>query len=282
MAPLLLLCSIDVRAIALLAVRDEERFVGGCIEHLAAHGVETYVIDNESTDATVAIAERYHGRGLAGIEAFPRDDSYPWLGLLERKAELATILDADWFLHVDADEVRLPPRAGTTLAEALAEADRHGCNAVNFLELTFVPTREHPDHDHPHYQETMLWYYPFLPRLPDRLNAWKQQERPVDLVSSGGHVVAFPDLRMYPEPFLMRHYLYLSVRHAIRKYVERVYDPAEIEMGLHRRRAALRATDITLLSERDLRTYLSDDLLDSSEPWTQHPLFAGAEAVTPS
>jgi hypothetical protein len=269
-----------VRVVALLAAHDEERFVGGCIEHLAAHGVETYLIDNESTDATVAIAGSYEGRGLVGIETFPRAGSYPWLGLLARKAELAATLDADWFLHVDADEIRLPPRGGVTLAEALGEADREGCNAVNFLELAFVPTREHPEHDHPRYLETMRWYYPYLPRLPDRLNAWKRQEAPVDLVSSGGHVVGFPGLRAYPVPFPMRHYLFLSVEHAIRKYVEREFDPAEVEAGLHRRRAALRREDIALQPEAELRRYVSDDQLDTSEPLPYHPLFAGAGAGT--
>jgi glycosyltransferase involved in cell wall biosynthesis len=267
-----------VRVVALLAAYDEERFVGGCIEHLAVQGVETYLIDNESTDATVEIAERYRGRGLAGIESFPRQGSYPWLRLLERKEELAATLDADWFVHVDADEVRLPPRPGISLADALAEVDRQGDNAVNFLELTFVPTREHPDHAHPRYEETMRWYYPYLPRYPDRLNAWKRQARPVDLATSGGHRVDFEGLRMHPQPFLMRHYLYLSVEHAIGKYVQRAYDPQELEAGWHRLRAALRAEDVQLLPQADLRTYVSDESLDVSAPWTQHPLFARAPA----
>jgi glycosyltransferase involved in cell wall biosynthesis len=269
-----------MRVIALLAAYDEERFVGGAIEHMAAQGVETYLIDNESTDATVEIAERYAGHGLAGIETFPRGGEYPWLRLLARKAELAATLEADWFVHVDADEIRLPPRSGLALAEALADVDRQGFNAVNFLEFTFVPTLEQPDHDHPRFQETMRRYYPFLPVLPNRLNAWKRQESPVDLVTGSGHVVDFPGLRRYPESFPMRHYLFLSVEHAVRKYVERVYDSTEIEAGWHLRRAALRAEDITLLSESELRPYVSDDLLDPSDPWTQHPLFAGATAGT--
>jgi glycosyltransferase involved in cell wall biosynthesis len=270
-----------VRVVALLAAHNEERFVGRCIEHLASHGVETYLIDNESTDATVELAERSGGRGLLGVETFPRDGSYPWRGLLRRKAELASTLDADWFLHVDADEVRLPPRPGISLSAALAEADRQGYNAVNFLELTFVPTREHPDHDHPRYEETMRRYYAYLPSFPNRLNAWKRQDEPVDLVTEGGHVVSFPGLRTYPESFPMRHYLFLSVEHAVRKYVERVYDAAEIRAGLHRRRAALRAEDIALLPESALRAYVSDDLLDTTQPWTEHPLFAGTGAGSP-
>jgi hypothetical protein len=128
----------------------------------------------------------------------------------------------------------------------------------------------------------MRWYYPFLPAFPNRLNAWKRQERPVDLVTEGGHVVSFPGLRRYPESFPMRHYLFLSVEQAIRKFVERVYDPEELEAGLHRQRAALRAEDVVLQPESELRAYVSDDLLDTSEPWTRHPLFAGAGTGTPA
>lgn len=266
-----------MQVVALLATFDEERFVAHCIEHLVSQGVEVYVIDNESTDATVEIAERYRGGGLLGIETFPRDGAYAWAPLLRRKAALASALEADWFLHVDADEVRLPPRSGMTLAEAFAAVDLQGFNAVNFLEFTFVPTLEDPDHDHPRYAESMRSYYPYLPSFPDRMNAWKRQDQPVDLAANGGHRVDFPGLRMYPESFRMRHYLFLSAEHAIRKYVERAYDPREIEAGWHRRRAALRAEDIALLPDSDLRVYVTDDELDASDPWAEHPLFAGAE-----
>ena len=121
-----------MRAVALLATHNEERFIAGCIEHLLRHGVEVYLVDNESTDATVEIASRYRGRGLIEIESFPRRGQYIWRPLLQRKEELAATLDADWFMHVDADEIRLPARGGLTLAEALERADGDGYNAVNF------------------------------------------------------------------------------------------------------------------------------------------------------
>ena len=260
-----------MRVVALLATYNEERFVGDCIEHLSHHGVETYLIDNESTDATVAVAERFD---LAGCETAPRTGVYAWRPLLERKEALAATLDADWFMHLDADEIRLSPRAGVTLAEAISEVDTLGYNAVNFQELTFVPTSEAPDHDHPRFQQTMRHYYAYSPGRPDRLNAWKRQDTPVELAASGGHQVSFPGLNAYSQAFPMRHYLYLSAAHAVSKYVERVYDPGEVESGWHRRRAALRAEDVTLLPQADLRETHSDDDLDASDPWSVHPLFA--------
>jgi len=265
-----------MRAVALLAVFNEERFIAACLDHLIAHGLHVYVIDNGSTDRTAAIVQRYAGRGVLGIEGVPRRGIYSWRPLLERKEELALALDADWFMHVDADEIRLPPRAGCTLLDGFAEADRAGCNAVNFLEFAFVPTIEAPDHDHANFQRTMRSYYPFVPTaFPNRLNAWKKQKHRVDLASSGGHQVRFPGVRMYALSFPMRHYLYLSVPHAVRKYVDRAYDPVEIERGWHRARAGLRREAIVLPRQSELRTYTTDADLDASNPRTRHALFAG-------
>src|SRR3712207_1894168 len=123
-----------MRVVALLAVHNEERFLPVCLDHLAAHGVETYVIDNDSTDASREIAEERRGNGVIGIEALPRDGSFCLSRQLQRKEELAATLDADWFIHLDADEIRVPGTAGTTLAQELASADAAGYNAVAFQE----------------------------------------------------------------------------------------------------------------------------------------------------
>lgn len=98
-----------MRVIALLATYNEERFIEGCLNHLTRHGVDVYLIDNESTDSTVAIAESYIGRGVIGIETFRRDGVFRFADILRRKEALAAELDSDWFIHLDADEFRLPP-----------------------------------------------------------------------------------------------------------------------------------------------------------------------------
>jgi hypothetical protein len=257
--------------VALLATYNERRFVGGCLEHLREQGVETYLVDNGSEDETVAIAERHLGRGLIGIEEYPREGVYDWRGLLHRKEELAGKLEADWLIHLDADELRLPPPGAGTLAEALAAADREGHNAVNFTEFTFVPSRESPDHDHPEFRRTLRTYYPFAPSKTHQLKAWKQAAapRPV-LAATGGHRVEFPGLRMHPESFPMKHYLFLSVPHAIEKYVQRRYSPEEVEAGWHGWRARLRESDLELPSEAELRVSRDERDLDPSEPRRRH------------
>lgn len=267
-----------LRVVALLAAYNERRFIGGCLEHLYQQGIETYLIDDGSTDDTVEIAERWLGRGLIGIEEFSRaaDDVYDWRGLLRRKEALAQELAADWFIHLDADERRLPPGGRGTLSEALATVDRLDYSAVNFMELTFVPTREEPDHDHAEFERTLRTYYPFCPSFPHRMNAWKAAAAPdPDLASSGGHRVSFPGLKMYSESFPMKHYLFLSVSHAIEKYVHRHFEPDEVASGWHGWRARLTEEDLRLPSKSALRITRSDADLDPTDPREHHYLDEG-------
>jgi glycosyltransferase involved in cell wall biosynthesis len=266
-----------MQVVAILATYNEERFIAGCIEHLREQGVGVYLIDNESTDATLEIAERYVGNGVIGLESLPHAGASDLHARLARKEELAQSLDADWLMHVDADEFHVATRPGRSLVQAFREADEAGFNAVNFLEFTFVPTLEQPDHDHPHFARTMSSYYFLLPAYPHRLNAWRRQEQRVDLLSSAGHLVRFDGLRMAPHDLVMRHYLFLSVAHAAEKYVySGGFARTGLERGWHGWRAELRPELVELPSERELHRYVSDDLLDRSEPRVEHTLAAAA------
>jgi glycosyltransferase involved in cell wall biosynthesis len=259
-----------MRAIAILATYNEERFVAVCLENLIRQGLEVYLVDNESIDATVAIAERYAGRGLIGIETLPRSGVFSLRQQCARKEALAATLDADWFLHVDADQIVLPARSTQSLVQALAEVDAQGYNAVYFHQFVFVPTLEAPDHDHPQYQQTMRWYYPQEEFHPHSLRAWKRQDVPVELSWSGGHRVRFPGLRMYPSALRYRHYLFLSIEQAIRKYMQKRFDAAEMAEGWHTWRTRFRPEAIRLPSQAELRHYTSDDALDHSAPRKKH------------
>lgn len=261
------------RVVALVATYNERRFIGGFIDHCSRQGVGVYVIDNESSDDTVAIARSFEGRGLVGLETLPRESVFDLSAQLRRKSELCAELDADWFIHADADERRLPPRSDMTLAEALAECGAAGYNAVNSIEYVFVPTREEPDHDHPAFEQTMRWYYPHIPAMPHRLNAWRRQNGPVELAASAGHNVWFAERRPAPRSFPMRHYLFLSREHAIEKYIGRGYHPDELRRGWHQARDELRPADVVLQPQADLRRYEGDDGLDPTRPRTSHPLF---------
>jgi hypothetical protein len=212
---------------------------------------------------------------VIGRELMPRNGTYRWEAILRRKEELALELEGDWFVHVDADELRSAPPGFATMAEAFAAVDAAGYNAVDFMEFTFVPTLEHPDHDHPRFMETMRWYYPFRPFARHQVKAWKRQPERVDLAAGGGHRVEFPDRRIYPDTFPMRHYLFLSRQHVVEKYVQRRYAEEELARGWHGARARLTVDQVSFPPERELRVFTSVAALDAREPRTSHWLFEG-------
>lgn len=259
-----------LRIVAVLAVRNEERFLQACLDNLFRQGVAVHVCDNGSTDRTVEIA-RAHA-GVVGIEHIPFDGTYRWESILRRKEALFREIDADWLMHVDADEIHLPPPGFATLAQALAEVDAGGFEAVEFGEYTFLPTREAPDHDHPDFVDTLRTYYPFRPRSPHCVRAFRKQDGPMEIAWSGGHHVRFPHApRLYPRHFRMKHYLFLSAAHAAGKYPGRRYHDIEVEqLGWHGWRPHLKTEQIVLPSAARLRATAGDDDLDPSNPWTRH------------
>jgi hypothetical protein len=265
-----------MRILALLATYNEERFIAACLEHLIRQGCDVYLIDNESTDRTVSLARGFLGCGLVEIESLARNGVYHWERILGRKQSIAGSADYAWFMHVDADEIRLPPSGFETLADAVQAADRSGYNAINFSEFAFVPTQEAPDHDHPEFLATMQWYYPFRPRSLNRVNLWRRPASgQADLTTSGGHHVHFPDQRILPTYFPMRHYLFLSMDHARRKWLERRYHPDEVKRGWHRARARLSPPDLRLLPQEALHRLTPAGYLDASRPRERHPVFMG-------
>ena len=75
---------------------------------------------------------------------------------------------------------------------------------------------------------------------------------------------------MYPEFFKMRHYIFLSVPHALCKYMSRKQDLAASQRGWASMRASLTPEKIRLPSQKELCYYTSDDELDPSNPLTRH------------
>jgi len=283
-----------MRIVAIVASYNEELFIRSCIENFLAQGVEVYLIDNESTDETVAIAAEYLNHGLIRIERFPRQGVYRWQPILRRKEEIVDEVKADWFIHADPDEIRLPPHSGTTIAESLIELDLAGFNAVNFKNFLFLPTVEAPDHEHRQFAETMLWYRYMEPSYPNQIKAWKRQnlsftERQrqlalgervntsIGLAASGGHHVDFPGLKLAPYDFIMKHYQALSLRHAIRKYANKAYAPEEVERGWHGWKAIASAHNLRLPYQNEMYRFTSDDELNCSNPLKRTLLFVDAE-----
>ena len=214
----------EFRALAVMPAYNEADVIFHAIGALVSEGVDVYLIDHNSTDETVAAATPWLGRGLLKIERFPQEAGYPernehemvWRDILRRVQDVSRAVPADWYLFVNADEFREAPWPGVTLAEGLREVDELGYSAVNFELFDFRPVDEEfrPGED----PRRRLRHYD-RPGRHDvlQIKAWKRQAQEVDIVSHGGHDALFEGKRIFPVPFILRHYPIRSSAHGARK-----------------------------------------------------------------
>jgi hypothetical protein len=216
----------DFRVVAIVAAYNEEDIAGQAVSHLIEQGVEVYFLDHGSTDSTVSSIKPFLGKGLVHIERFPDEshctapDGFSWQQILERKAVLAAELEADWFIHHDADEFRESPWPHLSLRDAIRLVDAAGYNTIDFEVLNFRPTGEgfHPGDD---VRAAFAYYEPAPAFEKHQVKCWKKTAA-LDLVSDGGHTAEFPGRRVFPIRFLLRHYPIRSQAHGERKvFVER-------------------------------------------------------------
>lgn len=259
-----------IRIVALLTCRNESLYMKRCLQHLYKQGIETCLIDNESTDNTVEIAKKFKNKGVFRIVTHPYPGYYDWESILKLKEKLVKEIDADWFMHYDADEIREAPFPFMNLKEGIYEVDKKGFNAINFDEFVFIPSSFDENYEKKDYVEEMKNYYFFEPYKNRRINAWKNLTPKIDLVNSGGHQVRFDGINIYPENFILRHYIVLSREHAIRKYCkERIYSKEEVKRGWHGTRATFTPEKLTF-PDKSLLKKINKNSWDKTDPWKKH------------
>jgi len=228
------------RVVAFAGAYNEEDVIVPFLEHTIAQGVDVCLLDNWSTDRTADRAARFLGRGLTAILKFPESgpsQTHEWRSMLTRKAELAAQTEADWFIHVDPDEMRESPWPGLTLREALYRVDQEGFNAVNHTCIVFPPTGIGFRSDLQ--LQSQFSHFGFGRRWAHdvQIKGWKRQRGRVDCAINGGHTVEFPGRRVYPFKFLLRHYPIRSQEHGEKKvFQERLprFNPELRRNGWHK------------------------------------------------
>jgi hypothetical protein len=206
---------------------------------LIRQGLDVYVVDNWSTDATYELAKQFLGRGVIGMERFPAKGPSPnfdLMTILKKEEQLSQKISADWFIHHDCDEIRSSPWPGINLREGIFKADQAGFNCIDHTVILFHPIDNNyvPGTDFEQYFN----HFEFSNGTGDftRINAWKNTGKSIALAGSGGHKVSFEGARVYPYKFLMKHYPVRSQPHGQRKvFLERKarWNPDERAKGMH-------------------------------------------------
>lgn len=258
---------------AVISVYQDELYLERCFQNMAEQGIEAIVIDNDANPETRAIVDAYLGTTVREVVHQPRPGYFDWTGLLRRKQDICNSYDADWFLLWDSDEIREPPANHDTLRAAIEDVDRRGFNTVSFDEFVFMPTRPEEDYRGSDYVAGLETYYFFEPRPRQRMNAWRKGGRSIDLMAGAGHKVSFRGQRIAPDPFVMRHYLFLSLAHGLEKYGSRQYAPADLAKGWSKERAQTTAKQFRLPPPEMMKHKRPGAAWDRTHPLKQHPCF---------
>ncbi len=259
-----------MRVLAIICVRNEAIHLRRSIGYLIASGIDVHLIDNGSTDGSREIAQEFLGRGLVAIDDLPWTGTFSLSEQLAAKQRIIAASNYDWIIHTDADEWLCPPVEGQSLLDGIAEAHQAGCARINFHELVFVPL---PGEDfyREDYASLMRTYYFFRPMHPRLNRAWNRKAGLVN-THSGGHQLAGENLRLYPKDFFLRHYIVLSERHGISKYVGRTFAEEDLAKGWHANRLVITAENLRVRPAPGLRRLDDPSRMnfDLSMPLSRH------------
>jgi hypothetical protein len=248
----------EFEVVAIMKTYNEADIIAPVLHHLISGGIKVYLIDNWSTDATVEIARSFLGRGLIQIEQFPpegRDGTYHWNPMLQRTEEVALELNANWYIHHDADEYRESPWENLNLRDGLYHADQCGFNAVDFTLVNFQPVDDNFVSGSDFVSYFPYWEFGRRVGHFQQIKAWKNTGQRVNLTDTNGHLVSFHGRRVYPYKFLLRHYTFRTQEQAYRKmHQERIKHPTEQgKMSLHYE--VLRIQENYLRDQRELNLF---------------------------
>ena len=226
-----------MRILAILAVRNEVDYIGNCIQQFLTSDIDVIVIDNGSTDGTIEVASGLLCDRHSLVYTQPYRGFFSLQEQLEAKQRIAEDSDADWILHVDADEVLQSPREGESLRAAIERVDAGGSTCVNFEEFVFLPVgTEYNPRDGP--IQRYGTYYFFAPCPLRLMRAWRRSAG-LSNVALGGHRLEGGDVNCHSESFVMRHYIVKNQHHAFSKYRDRLYSVDEMKMGWHSNRVGV-------------------------------------------
>lgn len=260
-----------LRAVAIMAVRNERPYLRNCLGHLIDNGIDFYIVDNESTDATLDLLREPHiAEHLVGYERFPFGGAFDWEGLLRAREQAASKVEADWVMFVSADEIMHSYRPGESLAAAIARVDTDGYDVIDFNEFVFLPVETDYVVDCSGWQPLRHYYF-FEPHSP-RLMRARRQSLDASHVAEGGHVLVGGPFKLSPESFALRHYIVRNQPHASRKYTQRVFRREEIARGWHANRVDQPSESFTFpaASELERSDAPEDRNLNRSHPRKRH------------
>lgn len=210
-----------LKILAIIHTYNEEDVIQKTIEYLLKQGIDIYVLDNWSTDDTFnkvqEVQKKYQNR--LNLKKFPENkpngNDYDWTSQLHETEKLSKILNYDWYIHYDADEIRMAPFPNATLADMINFVDKLGYNAIDTTVLDFRMTSVSDDI----FGSNAYFELGRRPTCFMQTKTWKKCSD-VDLASTGGHIARFNNQKVYPLKIINRHYPLRNIKQAEKKVFE--------------------------------------------------------------
>jgi glycosyltransferase involved in cell wall biosynthesis len=208
----------NFKVLAILHFYNEADILGQTIQYLLSQEIDLYLLDNWSDDGSFEIARRYQESYPERIylEQFPLSggsSDYEWYKQLEKTETISKTLDYDWFIHYDADEMRVSPWENTTLREAIYWIDRQAYNCIENTVIDFRVTSQNMNNI---FMQDTFFDFRHLEIMFDQLKTWKKSQQ-IELKLSAGHFAHVANPKIYPLKFLNRHYPMRSIEQAKKK-----------------------------------------------------------------
>lgn len=219
--------------LACLIVRDEIDIIEQTVKKWLAGGVNVHVLDDWSTDGTwEALGAFKDGVALERWPAMP-GEKWDFAGQLRRIEAIALNHPDWWIIPTGSDDLLCSPWPGVRLVDALWRVRAEGYNFIDTAVFNFVPTVDgfcrgmDPEtfftHGVAHYGHPVHRIF-IQPRGVS-----------IDIATTAAHRVTIPSMRVYPTPFIYKHWPLRSQQQGERKICERRarYNPEEIKRGWH-------------------------------------------------
>ncbi len=257
--------------VAVICLRDDDAYLESCLKHLIAHGVDYAILDNGMAPEARRLLDRpAYRRRLRDLQTLPFTGAFELERQIEAKERMFEGLQADWLIHLDVDEAMHAYVEGERLVDSLGRVQAAGFNVVNFDEHVFLPLDG--DYRPGAWPQPLTGYYLFDPGGARLMRARRKDAGLAMAPDGAGHLIGGQALRLAPERFVLRHYIFRDQDHARRKYKDRIYAEAELDRGWHGNRVGFDETAFTLPPRSALK-HLPDPAshaLDRSDPRRTH------------
>lgn len=208
----------DFKVLAVIHLYNEVDIIKKTTEYLLSEGIDVYLVDNWSEDGSFEVIQHLAeiNPHRIFIERFPqkhKTDYYDWYHQLERTEQISKELNYDWFIHYDADEMRISPWTGVSLKDTIYRIDQLGFNLIENTVIEFKLTHTFCNSI---FMEDVWFDFGHRKGHFEQIKSWKK-DNSIDLKNSGGHKAVIDNPRIFPLKILNRHYPLRSVKQAEKK-----------------------------------------------------------------